>query len=64
MHEVSDDELAAALKEAEDEDGVDRRLGAATTAMTPEERCKSQQSVLHWIEAASRGRETTGAKPT
>ena len=56
MGEVSDDELAAALRAAEDEDGVDRRLALATAAMTPEQRRKSEESIRRWIEAARRTR--------
>jgi hypothetical protein len=63
MAEVSDDELAAALKASEDEDGVDQRLAQATAAMTPEQRRKSEDSIRRWIEAARRTREATRAEP-
>jgi hypothetical protein len=63
MVEVSDDELAAALRAAEDEDGVDRRLAQATAAMTPEQRRKSEESIRRWVEAARRSREATRAEP-
>lgn len=63
MGEVSDDELAAALRAAEDEDGVDRRLALATAAMTPEQRRKSEESIRRWIEAARRTREATRVEP-
>jgi hypothetical protein len=61
MPEVTDDELAAALKAAEDENGVDQRLAQATAAMTPEQRRRSEESIRRWIEAARRGREAERA---
>lgn len=62
MAEVTDEELAIALKAAEDENGVDQRLAAATAAMTPEQRRQSEESIRRWIEAAHRSRESERAK--
>jgi hypothetical protein len=61
MPEVTDEELAAALRAAENENGVDQRLAQSTTAMTPEQRRQSEESIRRWIEAARRGREAERA---
>jgi hypothetical protein len=62
MAEVTDEELAAALKAAEDENGVDQRLAAATAAMTPEQRRQCEESIQRWVQAAQRSRESEHAK--
>jgi hypothetical protein len=61
MVEVTDEELAAALRAAEDEDGVDQRLVRATAAMTPEQRRQSEESIRRWIQAARLNREAERA---
>jgi len=62
MADVTDEELAAALRAAVDENGVDQRLAEATAAMTPEQRQQSENSVRRWIEAARHSREQARAK--
>ena len=64
MAEVTDEELAAALKAAEDESGIDQRVARATAAMTPEQRRQSEESVRRWIEAARRVGEAERAERT
>jgi hypothetical protein len=62
MREITDEELAAALRAAEDEQGVDQRLVRATAAMTAEQRRQSEENLRRWIEAARCGREATRAE--
>ena len=55
---VTDEELVAALKATEDENGVDQTLAKATEAMTPDERRQSEANVRRWITAARRSQES------
>jgi hypothetical protein len=59
MTRVTDEELANALKAAEDENGVDRRLAEAIAAMTPDARRQSEANVRRWIAAARHSYELT-----
>ncbi|MEM9189220.1 MAG: hypothetical protein AAGF12_08595 [Myxococcota bacterium] len=49
---VTNEELAAALAEAVDEDGNDIQLAEAVARMTPEERRRSDENVRKFIGAA------------
>lgn len=64
MAEITDEELAIALRAAEDDHGVDQQLARATTAMTPEQRRQSEENLRRWIDAARRGREAGRDKRT
>ena len=59
MTRVPDEDLANALKAAEDENGVDQRLAEATAAMTPDARRQSEANVRRWIAAARLSYELT-----
>ena len=61
MSDVTDEELEAALRAAEDENGVDQRLAAATAAMTVEQRRQAEASIQRWVDAARRSREAERA---
>ena len=51
---ISNEELEAALAEAVDENGVDQRLAAAVSAMTEEQRHKSEENLRRSIAEARR----------
>jgi hypothetical protein len=55
---VTDEELVAALRAVEDENGVDQRLVAAVNSMTPEERRQSEANVRRWIAATRCSQES------
>jgi hypothetical protein len=50
--EVSNEELAAAMAEAVDEDGNDTRLAESVAEMTPEERRQSEENLRRSIAQA------------
>ena len=58
---ISDEELAAALAEAIDEEGEDRRLAEWTTQMTEEERRRAEENVRRFVEEAQASMREKGA---